>query len=54
MALAHVGSNDVRSAYNRVEYIERRRPMMEWWSQYVVSASLKGLSVAYSNKTQPV
>ena len=49
VALAHVDSNDVRSAYNRAEYIERRRPMMEWWSQHIVSASLKGLSEAYSS-----
>lgn len=48
VALAHVDGNDVRSAYNRAEYIERRRPMMEWWSQHIVSASLKGLSEAYS------
>lgn len=48
VALAHVDSNDVRSAYNRAEYIERRRPIMEWWSQRIVSASLEGLSAAYS------
>ncbi len=47
VALAHVDSNDVRSAYNRAEYIERRRPMMEWWSQHIVRASLEGLSAAY-------
>ena len=49
VALAHVDSNDVRSAYNCAEYIERRRPMMEWWSQHIVSASLEGLSAAYSS-----
>ncbi len=31
-ALAHVDPNEVRAAYNRAEYIERRREMMEWWS----------------------
>ena len=51
VALAHVDSNDVRSAYNRAEYIERRRPMMEWWSQHIVNASLEGLSAAYSSQT---
>ena len=50
VALAHVDSNDVRSAYNRAEYIERRRPMMEWWSQHIVNASLEGLSAAYSSQ----
>jgi len=48
VALAHVDSNDVRSAYNRAEYIERRRPMMEWWSQHIVKASVEGLSAAYN------
>ena len=32
MALAHVDNNQVRAAYNRAEYIEQRREMMEWWS----------------------
>jgi len=31
-ALAHVDSNEVRKAYNRAEYIEKRRDMMNWWS----------------------
>ena len=32
LALAHVDKDEVRSAYNRANYIERRRPMMVWWS----------------------
>jgi len=31
-ALAHVDKNEVRAAYNRAEYIERRKVMMDWWS----------------------
>lgn len=34
-ALAHVDKNTVRAAYNRAEYIEKRRPMMQWWSQFI-------------------
>ncbi|MFT5083826.1 MAG: integrase [Lentisphaeria bacterium] len=34
-ALAHVDGNEVRRAYNRAEYIERRRAMMCWWSQEI-------------------
>lgn len=30
VALAHVDKDEVRSAYNRADYIERRRPMMTW------------------------
>lgn len=31
-ALAHTGKNEVRSAYNRADYLDQRRKMMEWWS----------------------
>lgn len=34
-ALAHTDENQVRSAYNRADYFERRKPMMEWWSQHI-------------------
>lgn len=34
-ALAHVEKNEVRRAYNRAEYIDRRREMMEWWSECI-------------------
>ena len=45
-ALAHVGSDSVRAAYNRAEYIERRRPMMQWWSNHIDKASQGSLSIA--------
>ncbi|OUR68613.1 integrase [Bermanella sp. 47_1433_sub80_T6] len=35
VALAHVDKNEVRAAYNRAEYIERRRAMMTWWSNHI-------------------
>ena len=38
-ALAHVDSNTVRAAYNRAEYLERRRTMMEWWSNHIAEQS---------------
>ena len=31
-ALAHVDKNSVRAAYNRTDFLERRRPLMKWWS----------------------
>lgn len=34
-ALSHVSSNDIRNIYNRAEYIDRRRVMMQWWSDYI-------------------
>lgn len=36
-SLAHVADNQVRSAYNRTDYLERRKPMMCWWSEHVES-----------------
>ncbi len=44
-ALAHVDDNQVRSAYNRTDYLERRRPMMCWWSGYIEEASKGSLSI---------
>ncbi len=35
VALAHVDKNEVRAAYNRAEYVERRRVMMQWWSDQI-------------------
>ena len=37
-ALAHVDKNEVRRAYNRAEYLERRRKLMYWWSEYISNA----------------
>ena len=45
-ALAHVDANQVRSAYNRTDYLERRREMMQWWSDCIEKAGEGNLSVA--------
>jgi integrase len=37
-ALAHSDENQVRSAYNRADYLERRRAMMAWWSDHIEQA----------------
>lgn len=37
-ALAHVDKNEVRRAYNRSDYLEQRRPMMQWWADFVIAA----------------
>ena len=46
VALAHVDKDEVRSAYNRADYIDRRRPMMAWWSKHIQEASTGSLSVS--------
>lgn len=43
-ALAHVDRNEVRRAYNRAEYLERRRKLMDWWSNHIEQASVGNLS----------
>jgi len=45
-ALAHIGKNEVRNAYNRTDYLERRKPVMTWWSEYIEKAATGNLSVA--------
>lgn len=44
--LAHVGKNEARNAYNRANYIERRKPLMEWWSNYIEKAATGKLTLA--------
>lgn len=44
-ALAHTDSNKVRAAYNRSEYLERRRVLMCWWSDHISKASQGDMSM---------
>jgi integrase len=44
-ALSHVDKNEVRRAYNRAEYLERRRVLMCWWSQHINTATSGKVSV---------
>jgi len=39
-ALSHVDKNNVRRTYNRTDYLERRRVMMAWWSEYIEQARI--------------
>lgn len=45
-ALAHTDKNDVRAAYNRAEYLERRKIMMDWWSKHIYDAAQGNLSLS--------
>jgi len=45
-ALAHVGQNEVRNAYNRADYLERRKPLMQWWSDHIEKSSTGHFSMA--------
>ena len=38
IALSHTSGNQTRDAYDRSQQIERRRPMMQWWSTHICDA----------------
>lgn len=40
VALAHQEKNEIRAAYNRAEYVENRREVMSWWSDYINKAKV--------------
>ncbi|WP_237932365.1 integrase domain-containing protein [Buttiauxella sp. S19-1] len=44
-ALAHVDANEVRRAYNRSNYIEKRIVLMCWWGEFVETAAT-GVTIA--------
>ena len=44
-ALAHLDKNETRRAYNRSEYLERRRVLMCWWSEHIEKSAIGSLSV---------
>lgn len=45
-ALAHIGKNEVRNAYNRAHYLERRKPVMQWWSDHIEKAATGNMSLS--------
>ncbi|ELP5728339.1 tyrosine-type recombinase/integrase [Vibrio vulnificus] len=53
-ALAHVDDNQVRSAYNRTDYLERRKPMMCWWSGHIEEAAKGSLSVTGTKQLRAI
>jgi len=38
--LAHVEKNKIRGAYNTAEWLPARREMLQWWSDYLLRATL--------------
>ncbi len=45
-ALAHVSDNEIRNAYNRALYLEQRKDMMQWWSDFIDTAAQGSVSIA--------
>jgi integrase len=44
--LSHIDKNEVRKAYNRSKYLERRQKVMDWWSNHIEQASFGNMSLA--------
>ncbi len=53
-ALAHIGKNEVRNAYNRANYLERRKPVMQWWSDHIEQAASGNISLGGSKNLKIV
>ncbi len=49
LALAHVDKNQIRGIYNRALYLNQRREMLRWWSNYIEEASKGSVSVCAAN-----
>lgn len=47
-ALAHVDKNAIRAAYNRSDYLEKRKKMMQWWSEHIEAAAFGNQSLSGS------
>jgi len=45
VALAHIDKNQTRATYNRAQYLERRRVMMDWWSAQIEQAATGNMNL---------
>lgn len=45
-ALSHVDKSEVHRAYNRTNYLERRKELMRWWSEHIELAASGRLPVS--------
>ncbi|MDP5131151.1 MAG: tyrosine-type recombinase/integrase [Paraglaciecola sp.] len=44
-ALSHCEGNAVRAAYNRAEYLEQRRSLLNWWSNHIENACMGSVAL---------
>jgi integrase len=52
--LAHIEENSSRKPYNRAQYLEERRPMMQWWADYLAACEEKKLIKPKAEKVIPL
>lgn len=53
-ALAHRDKDSVRAAYNRTDYLQRRRMMMQWWSEFIEQAAQGSLAIGKGRRNLKV
>lgn len=51
-ALAHIDKNEIRAAYNRSQYLEKRRVMMCWWSNEIDGKNIQPNNITNIIKEQ--
>jgi len=49
-SLSHIDKNSIRAAYNRAQYLERRRKMMDWWSEHIEQCATGRMHTGTSQK----
>ncbi|MFP4168429.1 MAG: tyrosine-type recombinase/integrase [Desulfonatronovibrionaceae bacterium] len=49
MQLAHIDKNQVRAVYNRAEYLDQRRNMMQAWADYLDALKAGGKVLSFSS-----
>lgn len=50
-ALAHEEKNKIKGAYNRAEYLEQRRQLMDWWGACIESMANEQKVVSFGGKS---
>ncbi|MBA1739844.1 integrase, partial [Escherichia coli] len=40
MQLAHVDKNSIRGTYNHAQYIENRKIMLQWYSDFLLTTAI--------------
>ena len=53
-ALAHIGKNEVRNAYNRANYLERRKQVMDWWSRHIEAAASGNITLTGTSRLKVI
>lgn len=54
ICLSHVDEDKVRAAYNKAEYIKRRREILQWWSDHIEKSAVGNLSLSGRKHLQAV